>query len=132
MTLNIPEIPIEETYLAALISYWLCSFVLPNEAVCLICLAVFIAASKLAHGECLTLAIPVLASIYQGLNKICMAWSLNKLEVIFPIHYVYGWLGTYFQTYFDHPHDWCGYPKMVTFSSENMNQAPDIQNLESY
>jgi len=96
--LNIPEALIEETYLAALISCWLCSFVLPTEAVCLIRPAVFVAASKLAHGECLNLAIPTLASIYQGLNRISMARSLNKLEVIFPIHNVYGWLGTYFQT----------------------------------
>jgi len=62
--LNIPVALIEETYLAALISCWLCFFVLPTEAVCLIHPIVFIATSKLARGECLNLAIPALASIY--------------------------------------------------------------------
>jgi len=127
MTLNIPEALIEETYLTALISCWLCSFVLLSEAVCLIHLAVFIAVSKFAHRECLNLAIPALASIYRGLSRISMARSLNKLEVISPIHYVYGWLGTYFQTYFDHPHHRNGHPKMVRFSGEKMNRTPDAQ-----
>ena len=127
MTLNIPEALIEETYLAALISCWLCSFVLSTEVVCLIQQAVFAAASKLAHRECINLAIPALASIYPGLNRISTARSLNKLEVIFPIHYVYGWLGTYFQTYFDHPHHQHDHPKMVRFSGEKMNRTPDVQ-----
>ena len=127
VTLNIPEAQIEETYLAAFISCWLCSFVLPTEAVCLIRPAVFVAASKLARGECLNLAIPALASIYRGLHRISMARSLNKLEVIFPIHYVYGWLGTYFPTYFDHPHHRHSHPKMVRFSGEKMNRTPDVQ-----
>lgn len=130
VTLNIPEGLIEGTYLASLIACWLCSFVLPTEAVCLIRLAMFVAASKLAHGECLNLAIPVLASIYWGLNGISMARSLNKLEVIFPIHYVYGWLGTYFPNYFDHPHHRHDNPKMVRFSGEKMNRTPDVQEAQ--
>jgi len=90
--LNIPEALIEETYLAVLISCWLCSFVLPTKAVCLIRLAVFVAASKLAHGECLNLAIPTLARIYRGLHRISTARSLNKLEVIFPFTtFIDGW-----------------------------------------
>jgi len=60
VTLNIPEVLIKEIYLAAFIFYWLCSFVLPTEAVFLIRPAVFVAASKLADGECLNLAIPAL------------------------------------------------------------------------
>ena len=87
----------------------------------------FVAVSKLAHGECLNLAIPTLASIYRGLNRISMAQSLNKLKVIFPIHYVYGWLGTYYPTYFDHPHHWHDHPKMVRFSDEKMNRTPNVQ-----
>ena len=49
--LNIPEALIEETYLAALISCWLCSFVLSTEAVYLIRPAVFVAASKWLMGN---------------------------------------------------------------------------------
>jgi len=101
--------------------------VLPTEAVCLSCPAVFVAASKLAHGKCLNLTIPTLASIYRGLHRISTAWSLIKLEVIFPIHYVYGSLGTYFQTYFGHPHHRHDHPKMVRFSGEKMNRTPDVQ-----
>jgi len=104
MMLNISDALIDEAYLATLISYSLCSFVLPTKAVCLIHPAMFVAASELTHGECLNLAIPTLASIYRGLNRISIARSLNKLEDIFPIHYVYGCVGTYFKTYFDHPH----------------------------
>ena len=130
MTLNIPEGLIEEAYpttLTTLISYWLCSFVLPTESMCLIRPAVLMAASKLAHEECLNPAISALASIYRGLNRISTAQSMNKLEVIFPIHYVYGWLGTYFQTYFDHSHHPHVHPKMVRFSGEKMNRTPDVQ-----
>ena len=57
---------------------------------CLIRLGVFVAASKLTHEEYVNLAIPALANIYQGLNKISMARNLNKLKAIFPIHYVCG------------------------------------------
>jgi len=81
---------VEETYLAAFISYWLCSFVLPTEATCLIRRGVFIVVSKLAHEECINLAIPALTSVYRRLNRIFMARNLTKLEAIFPIHYVYG------------------------------------------
>jgi len=85
------------------------------------------AVSKLAHKEALNLTIPTLANIYWGLNRICMARSLNKLEVIFPIHYIYGWLGTYFKTYFNHPHHRHSHPKTVRFLCETMNQTPNIQ-----
>ena len=100
---------------------------LPIEAVCLIHPTVFIAASKFAHRECLIVAIPALASIYWGSNIISIARSLNKLKVIFPIHYVYGWLATYFQTYFNHPHHRHGYLKMARFSVEKMNRTPGVQ-----
>ena len=84
ITLNIPSALVEETYLATFISYW------PTEATCLIRPGVFVAASRLAHGEYINLAIPALTSVYRGLNRISMARNLTKLEAIFPIHYVYG------------------------------------------
>ena len=62
--LNILEALIEETYFAAFISCWLCSFVLSAEAACLICLTVFVTTRKIAYEECLNLLIPTLASIY--------------------------------------------------------------------
>jgi len=59
-----------------------------------------------------------------------MARSLNKLEVIFPIHYVYGWLRTYFKSYFDHLHHQHSHPKTVRFSCEMMNQTVNIQEAQ--
>jgi len=82
---------------------------------------------QMAHGECLNQAIPALACIHRGLNRISTARSLNNLEVVFSIHYVYGCLGTYFQTYFNHPHHRHSHPKMVRFSGEKMNRTPDVQ-----
>jgi len=125
ITLNIPSALVEETYLAAFISCWLWSFVLPIEATCLIRPGVFVPASRLAHGEYMNLAIAALTSVYQGLNIISMARNLTKLEAIFPIHYVYGWLGTYFKTHFEHPYHRYNLPKMVGISGEKMNRTPD-------
>ena len=64
------------------------------------------------------------------LAQLLLAQSLNKLEVIFPIHYVYGWLGTYFQTYFDYPHHRHAHPKMVKFSGEKTNRTLDAQEAQ--
>ena len=99
---------------------------LPTDATCLICPDLFVAASKLAHGECVNLAIPALTSVYRGLNRISMTRNLTKLEAIFPIHYVYGWLGTYFRTHFEHPYHRHSLPKMVRISDERINRTPDV------
>jgi len=98
----------------------------PTEATCLIRPDIFVAASKLAHGECVNLTIPALASIYRGLNRISMARNFTKLEAIFLIHYVYGWLGTYFRTHFEYPYHRHSLLKMVKISSEKMNRTPDM------
>jgi len=74
----------------------------------------------------MNLAIPALVSIYRGLSRISMARNLTKLEAIFPIHFVYGWLGTYFKTHFVHPYDRHSLPKMIRISGEKMNRTPDI------
>jgi len=62
-----------------------------------------------------------------GVDRISMAQSLNKLEIIFPIHYLYGWLETYFKTYFDNPYHQHSHPKIVRFSGEKMNWTIDVQ-----
>ena len=87
---------------------------------------VFVVASKLAYGECVNLAIPALTIVCRELNRISMARNLTKLEAIFPTHYVYGWLGTYFKTHFEHPYYRNSLPKMVRISGEKMNRTPDV------
>ncbi|KAH7849160.1 hypothetical protein Vadar_013902 [Vaccinium darrowii] len=90
----------EETNLAAFLSCWLCVFVLPNKEVGQIRPGVFKVASMMARGERFSLAVPVLASIYHGLREITSSPSPSKCGATFPIHYLYGWLGQYYDSYF--------------------------------
>ncbi|MCE5166335.1 hypothetical protein HAX54_017682 [Datura stramonium] len=48
----------------------------------------------------ISLAVPVLASIYNGLNEISSLPELELIRICFPIHYVYGWLAHYFMTHY--------------------------------
>ena len=61
---------------------------------------VFKVASRMAQGDTFCLVVSVLANIYNDLNEIA---SFSKSETnasIFSIHYLYGWLGEYFDTHF--------------------------------
>ncbi|KAI5338375.1 hypothetical protein L3X38_017646 [Prunus dulcis] len=60
----------ERSYLAAFLACWLCKFVFPKDDITLIRPRVFKVASRMVHGVSFGLAIPVLASIYKGLNDI--------------------------------------------------------------
>ncbi|KAH0643619.1 hypothetical protein KY290_035093 [Solanum tuberosum] len=53
----------------------------------------------MAHGKKFSITVPVLASIYRGLKEISTSSNLSVANIIFPIHYVYGWLGEYFGTH---------------------------------
>ncbi|KAG5523761.1 hypothetical protein RHGRI_030671 [Rhododendron griersonianum] len=85
----------EETNLAALLSCWLCVFVLPNKQVDQIRPGVFKVASMMAQGKRFSLAVPVLASIYhdsspaapKGKNLIKISITKSKLasEVTQPL-----------------------------------------------
>ncbi|CAL9017787.1 unnamed protein product [Prunus brigantina] len=90
----------EKSYLAAFLTCWLCKFVFPKDDVTLIRPGVFKVASRMAHGVSFGLAVPVLASIYKGLNDISSADDSGNCTTVLPFHYVYGWLGEYFDTYF--------------------------------
>ena len=106
----------EETYLAALLSCWLCTFVLPSEDPNTIRPGTFKVASFLATGRPFCLAIPVLVSLYRGLNKIAHSSPMiSRSGACFPVHYIYGWLGLYFKTHYeiDVPGS-----KMVVYSGE--------------
>ncbi|CAL9014028.1 unnamed protein product [Prunus brigantina] len=98
--LGIADEDMEKSYLAAFLACWLCKFVFPKDDVTLIRPGVFKVASRMAHGVSFGLAVPVLASIYKGLNDISSADDQGNCATVLPFHYVYGWLGEYFNTHF--------------------------------
>jgi len=67
---------------------------------------------------------------FRGLNRISMARSMNKLEAIYLIHYVYGWLGTYSKTHIEQPHHHNSHTKMARLSGEKINQTPNAQEAQ--
>ncbi|KAK6144781.1 hypothetical protein DH2020_021601 [Rehmannia glutinosa] len=115
--INIKESLREETYLAAFLACWLCVFVLPNDDINMIRPNTFKMAGIMASGRTVGLAVPVLASIYKGLNKIAGSSRPSRVCSTFPVHFIHGWLAHYFKT---HHQVWQGVrgPKMTTFSGE--------------
>ncbi|KAH0644118.1 hypothetical protein KY290_035094 [Solanum tuberosum] len=97
--LDVEESLRDETNLAAFFACWLCKFVLSNKKVNHVRSSVFKVASLMAHGKKFSITVPVLASIYRGLKEISTSSNLSVANIIFPIHYVYGWLGEYFGTH---------------------------------
>ena len=69
-----------------------------------------------AHKS-VNLAIPILARIYHGLNRIATSTYAGSSDACFPVHYVYGWLSRYFDTYFPLSNEVTG-PWMIDFSGE--------------
>ncbi|KAH6764911.1 hypothetical protein C2S51_016160 [Perilla frutescens var. frutescens] len=115
--LRVKENHQNETYLAVHLACWLCSFVLPKGDGSLIRPSVFKIASIMASGERVSLTVLVLASIYQGLNKISSLAKPPQGHLAFPIHFVYGWMTCYLQTHFDLEGKREA-PRMVRYSSE--------------
>ncbi|XP_019234715.1 PREDICTED: uncharacterized protein LOC109215149 [Nicotiana attenuata] len=116
-----------ETYLAAFLACWLCKFVFPNKKIDYIRASVFKIASLMAHGEKCSLAVPVLASIYHGLKEVSTSQDLGACKALFPIHYVYGWIGAYFDTYYRVKRPQRG-PQMCKVSGEKMAKHFDLSN----
>ena len=83
----------------------------------MICPGVFKVASRMAQGETFSLAVPMLASIYNDLNEIACSSKPGTNASIFPIHYLYGWLGEYFNTHFISP-SWNHPPWMTYYASK--------------
>ena len=108
----------EETYLTTFISCWLCVFALPDEDLHYIRPSTFKMASTMAT-ECKTcLAVPVLLSIYRGLNKISNSSTQRYACTSFPVHYVYAWLASYFSTHYSTPNTMSG-TTMANYSGED-------------
>ncbi|KAL0427482.1 UNVERIFIED_CONTAM: hypothetical protein Slati_2923000 [Sesamum latifolium] len=104
----------EEVYLAAYLACWLCTFVLLGKDVNSIRPSTFKMASMMASGRRVSLAIPVLASIYEDLNTIATSSRPTHTSPSFPVHFVYAWLASYFKTHYP---VWQGLygPKMTRF-----------------
>ncbi|KAK4390241.1 hypothetical protein Sango_2087400 [Sesamum angolense] len=90
----------EEVYLAAYLACWLCVFVLPGKDVNSTRPSTFKMASLMANGQRVNLAIPVLASIYEGLNTIATSLKPVGMSHSFSIHFVYAWLACCFKTHY--------------------------------
>ncbi|KAL0439241.1 UNVERIFIED_CONTAM: hypothetical protein Slati_2407100 [Sesamum latifolium] len=90
----------EEVYLVAYLVCWLCTFVLPGKDVNSIHPITFKMASMMASGRRVSLAIPVLTSIYEGLNTITISSRPARMSPSFPVHFVYAWLTSYFKTHY--------------------------------
>ncbi|KAH0641916.1 hypothetical protein KY290_033531 [Solanum tuberosum] len=98
--LGIEESFRDDTYLSTFLAHWLCKFVLPNKKTDYICVSVFKVAGLMTHGEIFSLAVPVLANIYRGLGDISTFSNMGACDILLPIHYVYGWICEYFETYY--------------------------------
>ena len=73
-------------------------------------------ASFMATGHPFCLAIPVLVSLYRGLNKIAHSSPMiSRSGACFLVHYIYDWLGLYFRTHYEID---VSRPKMVVYSGE--------------
>ncbi|KAL3519896.1 hypothetical protein ACH5RR_018045 [Cinchona calisaya] len=94
--LGVDDVYREETYLAALIFYWICIFALPIHELGLIRLGTFLTTSLIAEGIRVCLALLVLASIYRGLNGIANSSQPSKGCHAFLTYYIYVWLAQYF------------------------------------
>ncbi|XP_057797554.1 uncharacterized protein LOC131013483 [Salvia miltiorrhiza] len=115
--LKIDESYWDETYLAAYLACWLCSFVLPEGDATLIRPSTFKMACIMASQQKVVLTVPVLASIFRGLNKISDSVEPFRLRAAFPAHFVYAWMAYYFKIHFPLERDSCT-PKMVQYSGE--------------
>ncbi|KAL0394677.1 UNVERIFIED_CONTAM: hypothetical protein Slati_4433900 [Sesamum latifolium] len=82
--------------------------------------------ASMASGRRVSLAIPVLASIYEGLNTIATSSRPARTSPSFPVHFVYAWLASYFKTHYP---IWQGLrgPKMTKFSGEGGAKYYDPQ-----
>ena len=78
---------------------------------------VFKVASRIAQCETFSLVVLVLANIYNDLNEIVCSSKPRTNASIFPIHYLYGWLGKYFDTHFISP-SWNYSSHMTYYTNE--------------
>jgi len=117
--LGVPKDRRESTYLAAYLSCWLCVFALPKTGEKFIHLDTFEADSLMASSTIFSLVVPVLASIYHGLNGITTVVMPYHSRSFFSCYYLHGWLTHYFKTHHILQPPPSG-PLMVLYSGSHM------------
>ena len=125
------EESLRDTNFATLFACSLCKFVLLNKKVNCIRASVFKDAILMAHRNKFSLEVPVLARIYRGLKEISSYSNLSATNKIFPIHYVYGWIGEYFGTHHHANHSHRSTP-LCKIYGEKMAKCFDFTNVQSY
>ncbi|KAL2893384.1 Huntingtin-interacting protein 1-related protein, partial [Bienertia sinuspersici] len=125
--LNVPEEHRQQTYLAAFLSCWLCAFVLPLKNLGCISPSVFKPASQLASGQRISLAIPVLASIYRGLNEISRSLTPGRSCSNFSAHYVHAWTAQYFRSHCMSVHDFAGAQMIAFHGASNVKKLTSAE-----
>lgn len=115
--LSIAEKNWNQTFLAAYFSRWLCSFVIPEGHGDLIRPDTLKVASMMESERKVVLAIPILASIYKGLNDISASEDPIKVPTSLQFHFIYSWLAHYLKTHFSSTLKSYS-PRMVHYSGE--------------
>ncbi|KAJ8422768.1 hypothetical protein Cgig2_013553 [Carnegiea gigantea] len=88
-----------ETFLAAFLSCWLCTFILPVRDAGCIRPGTFSIASLMASGVGYCLPTAVVASIYKGINELSRSSHPGRGGGHFPTHFLYAWLAKNFDAY---------------------------------
>ncbi|KAJ8430854.1 hypothetical protein Cgig2_003784 [Carnegiea gigantea] len=88
-----------EIFLAAFLSYWLCTFILLVRDASCICSGTFSIASLMASGIGYYFPAAILASIYKGLNELSHSSHPGRSGGHFPAHFLCAWLAKNFDAY---------------------------------
>jgi len=88
-----------ETFLAAFLSYWLCTFIFPVRDASCIRPGTFSVASFMASGIGYCLPTGIFTSVYKGLNEISRSSHPGRGGGYFPTHFLYAWSAKNFDAY---------------------------------
>jgi len=88
-----------ETFLAAFLSCWLCTFILPVRDAGCIRPGTFSIASLMASGVGYCLPTAILASVYKGLSELSRSSHPSRGGGHFFAHFLYAWLAKNFDAY---------------------------------
>ena len=82
------------TYLAGFLASWLSGFVFTEKSN--VRPSTFVAAGRMARGTKFSLAVPLLAHLYDCLRKVSLSSAPGKDSIQGPFHYLFGWISLYF------------------------------------
>jgi hypothetical protein len=111
-----------ETYLIAFISWWICYFMLPNSPVYTIWPSMFVMASLIAHGDRISLVVPVLANIYRALHVLTSSRSPSHCQELIIWHLISGWLHMHWSGSYD--------PRMAITLRDHLPLLSDLAGVQ--